>query len=306
MTPRRQTGIALITAVITAALVAALAAWIAWRQQLWFFQLENQLDQGQARVIAYSGVQLARFTLRDDARNNQVDHLGEPWNVPIPAIPVEQGKVGGRLLEQQGRFNLNNLVSNGLANENEVAACRRLFELVGVSPQHVDALVDWLDADGEARPGGAEDAVYLALPQPYRAANQPLTDLASLVRIQGFDAGTIERITPFVAVLPPQTPINVNFASPEVIAAVVPALTLAEGQAVVSRRAGHHFGSVAEFVAALPERARGQLRFEALTVQSRYFISEVDAQFGRVTVRYAALLERNGPDFPKLIWMRRR
>ncbi|WP_432721019.1 type II secretion system minor pseudopilin GspK [Jeongeupia wiesaeckerbachi] len=303
---RKQAGIALITAVITAALVAALAAWIAWRQQLWFFQLENQLDQGQARAIAYSGVQLARFTLRDDARNNQVDHLGEPWNVPIPAIPVEQGKVGGRLLEQQGRFNLNNLISNGVASDNDIAACRRLFELAGVPPQRVDALVDWLDADGETRPGGAEDAAYLALPQPYRAANQPLTDLASLVRVQGFDAETIARLTPFVSVLPPQTPINVNFAPPEVIAAIVPELALAEAQAVVSRRAGRHFASVGEFIAALPERVRGQLRPEALTVQSRYFISEVDAQFGRVTVRYAALLERNGPDFPRLLWMRRR
>ncbi|GHD63033.1 type II secretion system minor pseudopilin GspK [Jeongeupia chitinilytica] len=303
---RRQAGIALITAVITAALVAALAAWIAWRQQLWFFQLENQLDQSQARAIAYAGVQLARFTLRDDARNNQVDHLGEPWNVPIPAIPVEQGKVGGRLLEQQGRFNLNNLVVNGLANDNEIATCRRVFEFVGVSPQRVDALVDWLDADSETRPGGAEDADYLAMPQPYRAANRPLTDLASLTRIRGFDADTVARLAPFVTVLPQLTPIDVNFASPEVIAAVVPELTLSDAQAVVSRRAGRPFATTAQFADVLPERVRNKVRFEALSVQSRYFISEVDARFGRVTVRYAALLERNGPDFPRLIWMRQR
>ncbi|BCL75626.1 type II secretion system protein K [Jeongeupia sp. HS-3] len=304
---RKQAGIALITAVITAALVAALAAWIAWRQQLWFHQLENQLDQGQSRAIAYSGVQLARFTLRDDARNNQIDHLLEPWNIPIPAIPVEQGKVGGRLLEQQGRFNLNNLVANGVANETEIAACRRLFEFAGVSPKLVDALVDWIDADSAVRtPDGAEDADYLALPQPYRAGNQPLVDLGSLTRIRGLDADTIARLTPFVTVLPQATSVNVNFAPPEVLAALIPDMTLSDAQAVVSKRSGRYFSTVAEFAQAVPERIRSNVRGETLTIQSRYFINDVDAQFGRVTVRYAALLERNGIELPRIVWMRRR
>ncbi|AOX99551.1 type II secretion system minor pseudopilin GspK [Jeongeupia sp. USM3] len=301
---RRQSGIALITAVITAALVAALAAWIAWRQQLWFFQLENQLDQGQARAIAYSGMQLARFTLRDDARNNQLDHLLEPWNIPIPAIPVEQGKVGGRLLEQQGRFNLNNVVIDGRASDAGIASCRRLFELLGIPAQRVDALVDWVDADGEARSGGAEDGDYL--PRGYRTANQPLNDLASLSRISGFDADTIARLTPFVTVLPQPTPVNVNFASPEVLAAMIEGMTLQDAQAVVARRAGRYFQNVAEFTDAVPERVRGRVPGESLTVQSRYFVNEIDARFGRVTVRYASLLERNGDTLPRIVWMRRR
>ncbi|HSC78848.1 MAG TPA: hypothetical protein VLC08_00715, partial [Chitinolyticbacter sp.] len=100
---RRQHGIAILTAVATAALVATLAVWIAWRQQLWFAQVENQVDLVEARGVALAAVDLARLTLRDDARRNQIDHLQEPWNVPIPAIPVERGQAGGRMVDLQGR-----------------------------------------------------------------------------------------------------------------------------------------------------------------------------------------------------------
>ncbi|UXY14359.1 type II secretion system minor pseudopilin GspK [Chitiniphilus purpureus] len=302
----RQRGIAILTAVATAALVAALAVWIAWRQQLWLRQLENQYDMAEARGVAMAAIDLARLTLRDDVRRNHVDHLLEPWNVPIPAIPVERGQAGGRLVEQQGRFNLNNLVQNGQEQPGDIDACRRLFDSIGVSPDLVDALVDWQDSDAQVRyPGGAEDTDYLNLRPPYRTAGQPLTDLASLSALRGFDAETLARIAPYVTVLPQKTAVNVNFAEPEVLAAVLPALSLSEARAVVAARAGRFFETMEAFQAVLPESKRGELGLELVSVESRYFVNEVEVRFGRVNSRFAALLERNGEEVPRIVWMRR-
>ncbi|MBB5190386.1 general secretion pathway protein K [Silvimonas terrae] len=303
----RQRGIAILTAVGLAALVAALAAWIAWRQGLWFRQLENQMDQAEAMGVVRASINLARLTLKDDARLNQVDHMLEPWNIPIPAIPVENGRTGGRVLEQNGFFNLNNLVSDaGQANEVEITAARKLFTSLSLSPDLVNALADWEDADSDARsPGGAEDNQYLQATPPYRAANQRLTDLGSLNRVAGFTPDVINTLRPFVTVLPIQTAVNVNFASAEVLAAVVPGLSVTQAQSVVAKRAGSYFATTTDFINALPDAAKPTVVAADLAVQSTYFINEIDAHFGRVSLRYAALLERRTTDIPRIVWLRR-
>ncbi|STQ90892.1 type II secretion system minor pseudopilin GspK [Iodobacter fluviatilis] len=304
---RKQQGVAIITAVLTAALVTTLAVAIAWRQQLWFRQLENQFDLAEARGIARASINLARLTLRDDARNNQIDHQLEPWNIPIPAIPVETGKVGGRLLEQQGRFNLNNVVQNGVLNESAFAAFQRLLQTLGLPPDIANALVDWLDADNLTRyPGGAEDVEYLAMAEPYRAANRVLLDIQGLSRIRGFTPEVIARLEPLISVLPQATPVNVNFAGPEVLAAIIPGLPVSAAQGVVAKRSGKYFKSIEEFKLALPQALQATVSLDAISIESRYFISEVDAHFGRVNMSFQALLERKGDQIPRIVWLRRR
>ncbi|MFC7421482.1 type II secretion system minor pseudopilin GspK [Iodobacter arcticus] len=304
---RKQRGVAIITAVLTAALVTTLAVAIAWRQQLWFRQLENQFDLAEARGIARASINLARLTLRDDARNNQIDHQLEPWNIPIPAIPVETGRVGGRLLEQQGRFNLNNVVQNGVLNEAGFAAFQRLLQTLGLPLDIANALVDWQDADSLTRyPGGAEDVEYLAMPEAYRAANRSLLDIQGLSRIRGFTPEVIAKLEPLVSVLPQSTPVNVNFAGPEVLSAIIPGLSVSAAQGVVAKRAGKYFKSVEEFKLALPQQLQATVSLEAISIQSRYFISEVDAHFGRVNMSFQALLERKNDQIPRIVWLRRR
>ncbi|NHQ87647.1 type II secretion system minor pseudopilin GspK [Iodobacter sp. HSC-16F04] len=304
---RKQQGVAIITAVLTAALVTTLAVAIAWRQQLWFRQLENQFDLAEARGIARASINLARLTLRDDARNNQIDHQLEPWNIPIPAIPVETGRVGGRLLEQQGRFNLNNVVQNGVLNESAFAAFQRLVQTLGLPPDIANALVDWLDADNLTRyPGGAEDVEYLAMAEPYRAANRALLDIQGLSRIRGFTPEVIARLEPLISVLPQATPVNVNFAGPEVLAAIIPGLSVSAAQGVVAKRSGKYFKNIEEFKLALPQTLQATVSLDGVSIESRYFISEVDAHFGRVNMSFQALLERKGDQIPRIVWLRRR
>jgi len=109
----RERGVALITVILIVALAASMAAFMAWQQQIWVRQVENLRDQSQAQAVARAAIDWARAVLADDTRNNNVDHLGEKWATVLAPLPVETGRVTGSVADQQGLFNLNNLVRNG-------------------------------------------------------------------------------------------------------------------------------------------------------------------------------------------------
>jgi general secretion pathway protein K len=124
-----------------------------------------------------------------------------------------------------------------------------------------------------------------------------------LYRLKGFDAETVERLRPYVTALPQPTPINVNTAPAEVLAAAIADLSLDQAQALVTARKGRHFKDVADFRARLPESVK-QANDAVLAVGSRYFLVAGHARFGRAKVGYEALLERESTAWPKLVWQK--
>lgn len=301
---RRQRGIAVITAILVVALVASAASFMAWQQQLWVRQVENLTAQAQSRAVVLAALQWARSALAQDARDNQVDHLDEGWAQPLTPLPVEGGELAGSVADQQGLFNLNSVVRDGKTSATDLAVFRRLLELLELPPDLANAVVDWIDPDGEVSyPGGAEDMDYLGLEPPYRAGNRALTSVDGLARVKGFDAGTLARLRPFVTALPAPTQVNVNTAPAEVLAAAVADLALDQARILVDARAGQHFKDFADFRARLPQSVT-QVNETVLAVGSRYFLVSGHARFGRAKVGYAALLERTPTAWPKLVWQR--
>ncbi|GAB3248397.1 type II secretion system minor pseudopilin [Chitinimonas naiadis] len=305
----RQQGIAIVTAVVVAALVAALAGFMAFRHSLWLRQVENQHDLAQARGVARAAIDLSRLTLRDDARQNKVDHAQEAWAIPIPNLPVEQGNAGGRISDVQGRFNLNNLIaSNGQVSKLDTEAFERLLGMLGLSADLMPALLDWMDADSESRyPGGGEDREYLADNPPRRVANRPLFDIDELRQVHGYTDEVVNKLLPYVSALPTAgTQVNVNFAPPEVLSAILPSLDLSSAKAIVRKRDAKPFTKDADFKEELSDAVQAEVDPTRLGYESRYFLADVDARFGRVYVAYRALLERNLDQVPRVVWMRRR
>jgi general secretion pathway protein K len=301
---RRQRGMAVITAVLVVALVASAASFMAWQQQLWVRQVENLNEQAQSRMVVLAALQWARSALAQDVRNNNVDHLDEGWAQALAPLPVEGGELVGGLSDQQGLFNLNSLVREGKASATDLAVFRKLLELLQLSPDLANAVADWIDPDVEVTyPGGAEDMDYLALDPPYRAGNRVLTTVDGLYRIKGFSAATVERLRPFVTALPQATPVNVNTAPAEVLAAAIAGLPLDQAQALVTARKGQHFKDIADFRAYLPKTVM-QVNETLLSVSSRYFLVTGHARFGRAKVGYQALLERETTAWPKLVWQK--
>jgi len=291
--PARQRGVAVILALLVVMLAATVAAHMAQQQNMWQQQVENQFNWVQARKVGITAIDWARAVLADDASASNYDHPGELWTKQLPVATVENGEVAGMIEDRQGLFNLNNLVRGGATSMVDVARFQRLLALLDLPAELALSLADWMDADGEVQsPGGAEDAYYLALPQPYRAANRPLVELDELLLVKGFDADTLKRLRPYVSALPAPTPINVNFAPPEVLAAMIGGLTISQARTLVQQRASQPFQSEADFNKLLPPTM--QVPAGTVTVSSQFFMVKGYANFGKSQVVMEALLQRTG------------
>ena len=290
---RSNRGAALITVLLIVAMATTITAFMAQQQSFWQLELTNSRDRVQASYIAQAGVDWARSVLADDAANNQYDHPREMWAVKLPAIPVEGGEVQGVLEDQQGLFNLNNIVQqNGMVSAPDVVRFQRLLVLLNLPPELAYALADWMDADSTPQAtGGAEDGYYLNLPKPYRAANRPLNEISELLWVRGFDAQVIRRLQGFVSVLPPHTMINVNFASAEVLSAVVDGLSLQTARQIVTSRKEAAFRNVQDMMAKLPVGV-GTNSSGELSVSSQYFLVDGHATLKQGEFIAQALLYR--------------
>jgi general secretion pathway protein K len=301
--PRSQRGIALITVILIVAIATTVASFVAWRQQVWTRQVENLRDAAQGEAVARAGIDWAGAILAEDRRKNTVDNLGESWANHV-SLPVERGTVEGGISDMQARFNLNNLVRSGQASGADIAAFQRLLRQLELPDTLVDALVDWLDPDNQLYGAdGAEDQYYLALPTPYYAANRLLSDLSELRLVRGFDQATVARLAPYVCALPTATAVNVNTAGPEVLSAVIPNLTLDDAKRIVSER-GNGVNSVDDFHAKLTTTQLDGIRDNLLSVASDYFLVDLIVEFGRVRGHYLALYQRQGQNWPFLVWQK--
>ncbi|HCJ50419.1 MAG TPA: general secretion pathway protein GspK, partial [Gallionella sp.] len=217
------------------------------------------------------------------------------------AMPVDNGEVIGIIEDRQGMFNLNSLVRNGVSSAPDIAQFQRLLGLLDLPGELALALADWIDDDSETQyPGGAEDGYYLSLPQPYRSANHPLVELGELSRIKGFDQRNIERLRPFVSVLPLSPPINANFASAEVFAAVIPGMSLAEARVLVQQRRGKPYKNLIDFQQRLHNKYNN-LNINNFSVSSDFFWVTGRARVAQSQVTTQALLQRNG-GWPDIVW----
>jgi general secretion pathway protein K len=283
---RTQRGVALVTAVMIVAIAAAIAAQIAFAHQIWFRQMENIADRDATDWLRRGALHWASLALLEDAAQNSVDHLGEPWAMGLPILPVDGGTIKVSIEDAQSRFNL-----NSVQNPQDMAVFRRLLEVLQLDRLLVDSLVDWIDPDGNALPAGAEDVYYLNLDPPYRAANRPMASVDELRLVRGFDAKTVAALLPYVSVLPVATnTINVNTASPVMLAALVQGLDLPTAQRIVEDQLGKRYNNIGEFTSKLP---RGLTPPTAgIGVKSDYFLVTLDTSIGRHERHSEALLQR--------------
>ena len=300
-TPRTARGAAIVLAMLLAALAAAVAVTVFADQQRWSRTVENRRDQVQAQALALAGVQWGRQILYDDAQHSTIDHLREPWALSLPAIPLDNGQIRGSIVDAQSRLNVNALGGAGARADVERERIARLFAQRGGPVGAIDAIADWIDQDSIVREGGAEDAFYAARKVAGLPGNAPILRVAELAEVKGVSASTLAAVMPFLSALPVGTPLNVNTASPEVLAAVVDKLD-GEGLAkLLAARAQRPFNTPAEFRMQLPAGTT-LAGDETLGVKSDFFYVTIEAQQGATLARARALLRRRANAWPDIVW----
>jgi general secretion pathway protein K len=293
----RQQGLALIIAMLIAALAAAVAVSVSTAQSQWLAQVDHRRDQVEAQSIALAGVQWARAIVDADTRG--IDYLGEPWALPLPATPVENGEVEGRIVDAQAMLNVNDLAS---AQHGALERRRfiRLFAALGIPDTTLASVVDWVDADDVPQHGGAEDAWYAAEADASLAANGPATRIEELALVRGMTAPALARIAPFVTSLPPDTPVNVNTAPAEVLAALLDGIDSGALAALVASRGEHPFASPDDFRGRLPSGV-SVIDPALVSVSTGYFFVMVRARQGDTIAQARALIRRDGAS-SAIVW----
>lgn len=301
----RQRGIALVMALLVVALATIVAVNIMVRAEAQQRRTTLQLHGEQAWQYVLGAEQWVAQVLYRDRRDTGTDHSGEDWAVELPPLPVEGGIVQGRLEDLQGRFNLASLIrEDGSADPAQLRVFERLLVHLGVAEQvSARAILDYIDPDQEpTQPDGAEDGHYLLQPLPYRTADRVPAGIGELALVRDMEPTLLAVLVPHIVALPRATPINVNGASAEVVAALSAELAMPTAASVAALAADGGFDSVAAFEAALGAPPEAGV---PLAVQTDFFQLVVRVDIGTVQLTLYSLLERM-PDGRTRVVARRR
>lgn len=287
-----QRGVALITVLLVVALASLTATSLASLTQFGLRRSGLLQQEQQARLYLHGAEQWVAQILDRDRSDGPIDHFDENWAQTLPPLPVEGGRVIGRLSDLQGRLNLNGLIVDGVVHEARLALLERLLDRLGLDRGIAAAIVDWIDTDREPRfPDGAEDSDYLGRDPGYLAANRPLASVSELRLIRGVDGAALSRLAPLVSALPRPTAVNVNTAPVELLAVLLPGLDPADAARLDQARRERPFASVDEFLASTgltdPDPPT-----DLLGTGSAFFLLEAEAEIGEAGARLHSLLYR--------------
>ena len=189
-----------------------------------------------------AGLDWARGVLAQDARTSAPStRLDEGWAQPIAGLPVERALVAGAIADEQGKFNLNNLVDGNAKSDADIADLQAPARVPrALDPQLADAVVDWIDRRRRPRERArapktpTTSSLRTALPRGQRAAwcrSRSSTACAASTR------RAVAKLRPYVTALPERTTVNVNTAPRSVLAALLPEVPPRQGRRARGRAA---------------------------------------------------------------------
>jgi general secretion pathway protein K len=304
-------GAALLAALLTVALVATLASAGLWQQ--WRAIEVETAERQRARSVwvLVGALDWARLVLREDARAGSVDHLAEPWAIPLQEARLSTFLAAGRqgapsdaagdaaflsgtITDLQSRLNVHNLLESGQVSPTGLRAFERLFDLLGLPPAQLETLVARLRLAGGGTRGS--DGLW-AQPAPGVQTDSETQQVPLIpLRVEqlgwlGLPPSSVSALRPYVTVLPGRTAVNLNTASPQVVYAAIGGIGLADARRLVAGRAARHLSGPADTA-----RVLGQpLPSDAMVgYGSRFFEVRGQLRLDRSVMQVRTLVERDG------------
>jgi general secretion pathway protein K len=326
--PRRERGVAVITALLLTTLAISIVASLFWQQQVQVRSMENQRLHLQTKWILRGALDWASLVLFQDGLDHRdytsLDHV---WATPLAETRLDEyierervegenfdATLSGSIADACARYNLRNLADKGLVDTQQTEVFGRLLRNLQLDPQLAGRAAAFVAAGqpleapvpegGEPAPppGGQPPATPPPSAAAQRAARSsvsgtPMKFLAveDLLTVPGFTPEMVERLRPFVIVLPDPAPVNVNTAPAEVLAALVPNMSVTEANSLVVRRQRAPWRDMNYFSSEIGDSR--PVTPGAADVKSSWFIVTSRIRLDRAALDAEALIHR----FPTLI-----
>lgn len=328
---KKQTGVAVVTALLLTTLAITIVASLFWQQQVQVRSIENQRFQLQKKWVLRGALDWAGLILREDRRISKVDHLGEPWAVNLGDTRldqyVENGKadtedsdatLSGQISDAQAKFNLTNLAANGQVDRRELASFAKLLSNLRLDPSLAQRVASQIALTQDkviqgpqqpGQPGGAPNT-----PNPPEKPDSLSTiansevqflkfsQIDDLLAIPGFSAANIVRLRNFVTVLPIPTKINVNTTTAEVLSARLENVSLTDAALMIATRDRAYFLDFERFKLNFPDKVtEADVKF--LDFQTNFFVVNGRVRLNKSLLEVDALIERDDKG-TQILWVR--
>ncbi len=309
----RQRGAALLSAMLTVTLVATFAAAALWQQYRSIEVEAAERARVQVAWLLVGALDWSRLILRIDGKAGTTDHLAEPWAVPLQEarlstfLAADKNNTGGMTAEEsldaflsggivdaQSKLNVYNLVDANKVSEPDLAAFTRLFQLLNIPLSELSTLAENLKAamDVSVASSGVSGLAPL-MPQRVR-------QLSWL----GVTQSTLDKLTPYITLLPQRTKVNINTASAAVIYAAVPKLQIADAKLAVFARDSKHFESLAD-AAQIVTGFGTELKEDRHSVATQFFEVTGRLRLEQTMVEEQSLVQRDNLSDVRTIWRER-
>ena len=312
--PPRQRGAAVLMALFVAALATLIVSGLFWQQFVLLRTIENQQLIVQSRVLMAGALDWARAMLREDVLRSNYDGLDEFWAKGLAETRLDQlgesstlasqASIAGSIEDAQARLNLRNLVGDdGAIALPELEALKRLCGLLGVRPVTAELIALRMQQAFAPEPKG--DNAGAATP---KLRPLPPVLAADIAAIPGVEAEAATRLAPYIAVLDTgKTPLNVNTATAEALAARLD-ITLARARALVAQRERiSHFVDLGNFRNYLGDTGEVGSANTMIATTSSYFFVRGQIRLARADIRMEALVRRTaqaGGGPVEVLWQR--
>ena len=304
-----QRGVALLTILLLVVSITVVAGAMLASQKIAIRRSGLLFDQNQLLQDIDAGQQLVVTIIRADANLNDTDSTQDIWAKPVPPYTLGAHSIGIEIRDEASRFNINNLYQNGAVDSNALAVLQRLLTQLNLAPDIAIAVLDYQDADSEVyQDGGDESTVYNQQSNSSvdnDLPNQRLVNIDQLQNVKGINAEVLAVLRPYITVVPHYLPINMNTASPVLLAALIDGATSQQMQTIVDLREKQVFESIDEIwqlpiLSSLDNKQRKVLA-PLLAVDSQAFTALItatdNATVGQARQRYATIMiSKTAPD----------
>ncbi|MDN5565419.1 MAG: type II secretion system minor pseudopilin GspK [Psychrobacter sp.] len=306
---RSQQGVALLTVLLLVVSITVVAGSMLASQKIAIRRSSLLLNQDKLLQAIDAGEQLAMTIIRADNQLNDTDSLQDIWAQPSPPFSLGNYSISVGLRDEAARFNINNLYYDNAVDGEALSVFERLLTQLNLEPEIAIAVLDWQDSDSEVyKDGGDEQTVYAGSGSLSNSSlsndalpNQPFITIEQLAKVRGVDAEVLASLRPFITAVPYYLPINVNTASPVVLASLVNGATSEQMQTLVDQRDKQVVASIDDLWQLPPLNALSAEQQQAiaplLAVDSTAFMALMTAtdngSEGNIRQRYATVLISN-------------